>query len=101
MKAICSSETSVDFQRSTQRYIPEDWTLRESVSKLQQFKHTLLSDYRMLKIRVLWDVTPCSLVDLHQTKRRDIPVDSSLQSQLCENLKSHFRDPYSYNGGTR
>jgi hypothetical protein len=24
MEAICSSETSVDFQRTTQRYIPED-----------------------------------------------------------------------------
>jgi hypothetical protein len=27
MVAICSSETSVDFQRSTRRYIPEDSTL--------------------------------------------------------------------------
>jgi hypothetical protein len=27
MKAICSSETSVDFQRTTRRYIPEDRTL--------------------------------------------------------------------------
>jgi hypothetical protein len=26
MEAICSSETSVDFQRNTQRYIPEDGT---------------------------------------------------------------------------
>jgi hypothetical protein len=24
MEAICSSETSVDFQRTTRRYIPED-----------------------------------------------------------------------------
>jgi hypothetical protein len=27
MEAICSSETSVDFQRITRRYIPEDSTL--------------------------------------------------------------------------
>jgi hypothetical protein len=27
MEAICSSETSVDFQRTTRRYIPEDGTL--------------------------------------------------------------------------
>jgi hypothetical protein len=27
MEAICSSETSVDFQRTTRRYIPEDSTL--------------------------------------------------------------------------
>jgi hypothetical protein len=28
MEAIYSSETSVDFQRTTRRYIPEDGTLR-------------------------------------------------------------------------
>jgi hypothetical protein len=27
MEAICSSETSVDFQRTTLRYVPEDSTL--------------------------------------------------------------------------
>jgi hypothetical protein len=27
MGAICSSETSIDFQRTTQSYIPEDGTL--------------------------------------------------------------------------
>jgi hypothetical protein len=27
MEATCSSETSVDFQRTTWRYIPEDGTL--------------------------------------------------------------------------
>jgi hypothetical protein len=27
MEAICCSETSVDFQRTTRRYIPEDITL--------------------------------------------------------------------------
>jgi hypothetical protein len=29
MKAICYSETSVDSQRTTRRYIPEDGILRE------------------------------------------------------------------------
>jgi hypothetical protein len=28
MEAICSSETSVDFQRTTRRYIPQDSTLK-------------------------------------------------------------------------
>jgi hypothetical protein len=28
MEAICSSETSVDSQRTTRRYIPEDSTLQ-------------------------------------------------------------------------
>jgi hypothetical protein len=66
------------------------------VCKLQQLQHTLLSNNWMLKITVFWVVMPCSLVDLHQTKRSGIPVDSNLQSQRCENLKSHFLDPYSY-----
>jgi hypothetical protein len=29
MEAICSSETSVDFQRTTRHYIPEDSTLQD------------------------------------------------------------------------
>jgi hypothetical protein len=36
MKAICSSETSVDTQRTTRRYIPEDGTLDKiSIAKVQ------------------------------------------------------------------
>jgi hypothetical protein len=34
MEAICSSETSVDFQRTTRRYIPEDSTLQEKSVRL-------------------------------------------------------------------
>jgi hypothetical protein len=33
MEAICFSETSVDFQRTTQRYIPEDGTLHNHRSE--------------------------------------------------------------------
>jgi hypothetical protein len=32
MEAICSSETSIDFQRTARRYIPEDSTLRVRTS---------------------------------------------------------------------
>jgi hypothetical protein len=32
MEARCSSETSVDFQRTTRRYIPEDGTLHSYFS---------------------------------------------------------------------
>jgi hypothetical protein len=35
MGATCSSETSVEFQRTTRRYIPEDWTLITENSTLQ------------------------------------------------------------------
>jgi hypothetical protein len=33
MEAIYSSETPVDFQRTTQRYIPKDRTQKEKYSK--------------------------------------------------------------------
>jgi hypothetical protein len=32
MEATCSSETSTDFQRTTQRYVPEDRTLNKKTS---------------------------------------------------------------------
>jgi hypothetical protein len=34
MEEICSSETSVDFQRTTRRYIPEDSTLDNLIVEL-------------------------------------------------------------------
>jgi hypothetical protein len=34
MEAICSSETSVDFQRTTRRYIPEDCTLHNRLCEI-------------------------------------------------------------------
>jgi hypothetical protein len=36
MEAICSSEKSVDFQRTIQRYIPEDSTLHNHCSEYLQ-----------------------------------------------------------------
>jgi hypothetical protein len=33
LEAICSSETSVEFQRTTQHYIPEDRTLHNNRCK--------------------------------------------------------------------
>jgi hypothetical protein len=37
MEAICSSETPVDFQRTTQHYIPEDSTLQDIESSATHF----------------------------------------------------------------
>jgi hypothetical protein len=50
MEAVSSSETSVDFQRTTRRYIPEDRNLHTAVrtSKPLIGKHTLLAAYFML-----------------------------------------------------
>jgi hypothetical protein len=42
MEAIYSSETSVDFQRITRRYIPEDITL-------ESYRWENLKSYRMIK----------------------------------------------------
>jgi hypothetical protein len=42
MEAICSSETSVDFQRTTQRYIPEDITLHNH--RCENLKYTYDDD---------------------------------------------------------
>jgi hypothetical protein len=40
MEAICSSKTSVDFQQTTWRYIPEDSTLQELIwLVVNQFTH--------------------------------------------------------------
>jgi hypothetical protein len=43
MEAICSSETSVDFQRTTRRYIPED-------SSLHNHRCEYLKSYAFLSI---------------------------------------------------
>jgi hypothetical protein len=40
MEAICSSETSVDFQRTTRRYIPEDSNIyNHRCENLKSYKH--------------------------------------------------------------
>jgi hypothetical protein len=45
MEAICSSETSIDTQRTTLRYIPEDDTLHNhSSEKLKSYKLKLLHE---------------------------------------------------------
>jgi hypothetical protein len=35
MEAICSSESSIDFQRTTRRYIPEDGTPHFSTLRME------------------------------------------------------------------
>jgi hypothetical protein len=46
MAAICSSETSVDFQRTTQRSIPEDSTLHNNrCETLKSYIYTLIQNH--------------------------------------------------------
>jgi hypothetical protein len=73
----------------------------------------------LMKLRILWDMQPCSLVGVgrrfivsdlmeavctsetsvysNETTRRYIPVDSQLHTRRRENLKSHIIIPYCYN----
>jgi hypothetical protein len=44
MEAICSSETSVDFQRTTRRYIPEDSTLQTQSYLINKLIHVILHE---------------------------------------------------------
>jgi hypothetical protein len=52
MEAICSSETSVDTQRATRRYIPEDGSLQVYVRSY------------MLRVSILWLISVISVPDL-------------------------------------
>jgi hypothetical protein len=47
MEAICSSETSVDFQQTTRRYIPEDSTIyNHRCENLKFYMIRLVAHYR-------------------------------------------------------
>jgi hypothetical protein len=59
---ICSSETSVDFQRTRQRYIPEDRSLLMYLRFGRSEVLTAVNNYRW-NVIFFWDVRPCSLVD--------------------------------------
>jgi hypothetical protein len=55
---------------------------RESIGHLR-----LTIELIGLKFRVLWDILPCSQIDL---TRRYIPEDSELHTRRQENLKCHI-----------
>jgi hypothetical protein len=63
IEATCSSETSVEFQRTTRRYIPENRTTLESI----QISHTL---------------SPCSLVITEVEQKGRSPVTRQVQSDI-------------------
>jgi hypothetical protein len=53
VEAICSSETSVDTQWTTQRYIPEDGTLHNHCCEnLKSYKADLLKDFTIIYQKV-------------------------------------------------
>jgi hypothetical protein len=91
MAVICSSETSVDTQRTTWRYIPEDGTLHnhccenlKSCTGCKMFsdiscvnpdgafffkEHTFVGSEvpaaAIMKITIYWEVTPCNSIVVH------------------------------------
>jgi hypothetical protein len=53
-EAICSSETSVDFQRTTRRYIPEDSALQDLYSlKFGPDLNFVCLEYKSIRCAVL------------------------------------------------
>jgi hypothetical protein len=82
MEAICSSETSVYFQQTTRRYIPEDRTLQWYYINFVLFKeHQLIH-------RTMFSVKSCA----NMTKDREtVPINPHstdliivLQTQFCK-----------------
>jgi hypothetical protein len=54
-EAICSSETSINFQRSTRLYIPEDRTLqRSSFKKYFSSKTSLMKASYIIAFRIIY-----------------------------------------------
>jgi hypothetical protein len=65
MESICSSETSVETERTTRRHIPEDDTLEVASFSSE------------------------TLVDTQRTTERYTAEDGTLRNHRCENLKSY------------
>jgi hypothetical protein len=85
MEMIFSSETSADFQWTTQCYIPEDSILH--------FPRHLLSHWYLAQLILQpWMWRRCSSemsVDFQRTTWHYIPEDCTLHNNLCENLISY------------
>jgi hypothetical protein len=76
MEALCSSETSVETQRTTRRHIPEDDTLEESYQIADRI--TVLDDYFLVSSVYSAIMTEAlrsfeTTVNIYQTRRRSTP----------------------------
>jgi hypothetical protein len=86
MEVICSSETSVEFQRTTRRYIPEESTRHnhrcenlKSNQKDVDSKHDLLFHLEYGSSTFLRNMGEV------QSTLRHIPEESTLRTHRCEN----------------
>jgi hypothetical protein len=57
MEAICSSETSVDTQRATRLYIPEDGTVHNH--RYENFKSCIIFRYLIMVYQLPWLTLMC------------------------------------------
>jgi hypothetical protein len=84
----CSSETSVDFQRTTQRYIPKDSTLHKHRSENLK-SYTTLSENLPVDLRTICPTVQALIPGHGQTGVHDLHINPSIYSlnNVCK-LKS-------------
>jgi hypothetical protein len=87
MEAICSFETSVEFQRTTRRYIPDDSTLHNHrCETLKSYTSNLKLDHHQLFLRPSRYIACCHAV----ARRRAVwDTDSVLKSATNKNNLTH------------
>jgi hypothetical protein len=76
MEAICSSETSVDTQRTTRHYIPQDGTLHNH--RCENIK-----SYRAITFQPVISINTCIYMKIHQT----FPWTQAVMHKI--NVKAH------------
>jgi hypothetical protein len=87
MEETCSSETSVDFERTTRRYIPEDGNLQPE-NLLANWFHAGFLNYSSMEAICSSETS----VETQQTTRRYIPEDRPLRkNNLFKNTFNFFR----------
>jgi hypothetical protein len=82
MEATCSSETSVDFQRTTRRYIPEDRTLRNRLCENLRSYNNVVVDRVLSNVRI--SRTPVHLHNVSRLRDFCIPIVGHVPSILKE-----------------
>jgi hypothetical protein len=101
MEVVRTSETSVNFNVTTRRYIPEDSKLHvRSRENLKSHTVNLYAEATLRCTRPFIDLmmeavrTSETSVNFNVTTRRYIPEDSKLNVRSRENLKSHTVNLY-------
>jgi hypothetical protein len=84
MNAICSSETSVDTQRTTRRYIPEDSTLHNHRCEnlKSDIRNVIFHPNTQIRTPQLLAVTSCALLNSGVS----LPPDSVLSSHALRDI---------------